>query len=166
MRQREEIAKNRGRKRDEPHAILENLKPRRTARKKKMEVISYLHRHRLQHVTMDARSWVQHRTELKKELCSLNRRIIELWLEGEYKARELSSLATRIAGLRQRLMTYTMQAPSMLSLAWGAVTVDDMEQLELYLSSPKVCPMGARRGVRVEAERPGTQRRLKIVQKS
>ena len=115
---------------------MEALKPRRTPRKRKMEVIAHLHRHRLQHTTVNAREWMRHHRALKKELWDLNRRIVALWLQGAYKDRDTRSLVTRIAGLRQRVQANDWAAPSSRSIMWQDVTVSELEQLELYLSNP------------------------------
>ena len=118
-------ARGRGRTREAP--------PQHTSRKK-LQVIAYLHQHRLQHATADARDWVRHCAELKSELRLLSRRLVELWMLGASDARETSNVVVRVSGVRSQLLAYRASRPIVPSLKWDLVTVEDLEQLEFFLT--------------------------------
>ena len=113
--------------------------PRVVPLKRKLQVIAYLHQQRLHSLIADTHIWVRHRAELRQELRVLSRRLVRLWLHGAYQAGETMRLATRIAGVRLWLLSFTMMAPSMRSIGWDAVTVDTLEHAEQWLrvTAPK-----------------------------
>ena len=117
-------------------AILEALQPVCTPKKKKLQVIAYLHRQKLLSVTTGPRTWVVHRQQLHEELRTLSRRLIALWARGAYGAAETRGLVMRIAGLRSRARSYGRSAPARPPLLWDAVPVAELRALDLYLSRP------------------------------
>ena len=124
-----------GSRRNEAQLSGRHIKADRVPRKKKLEVIAYLHRKKLLEVCGEMQSWIEHRVRMKHELKQLSGQLASLWLRGSFQSCEVTTLATRFVGLRKRVLG--LDGFHAASMHWQRVTPQDLEDLYEWLHPPQ-----------------------------
>ena len=96
-------------------------------RKKKLEVIAQMHRHRIAQASEEFRTWFWHSRELRQEQRHLSRQVARLWLSGQLDSGDIVGLTTRLHSLRATAMRHHIAKPTIKPLGWDGLTARELQ---------------------------------------